>query len=653
MATGRLEQAFDEAKTTKHGQEDDNLSILPTSTFMNQLSSENDLGDQADLLEMVERFDQWARINGHASHEGCSEKQENGNVNDQRSRIEETVLDPNEFMQSGPLIPIICNLLKKLYPTRADPLSQRITSEDCKFLTNELRNFKVQASHSYRRRYRITEITSETPTSTVLDVDGKSITVRDYFLERYGVQLAYPDFPCVAMKKPNGWSYLPCELCEIVQGQRISTKFWEIQDIPAYVEMDVSIPTVEQRWGIASSEWFKRLEHGVCPICQGKHLVRDCEVFRNVDGKIVANAREHKADMDDTTKESHTEKSEQSVQSHLDKRTATEPTQTSVESTKSKETVDMGRNHTATDLLVQSFDNSVENTLSTGDAYTAKETPSKLATTDQHLNPPRQIDAEGYINIHPTDKLKKKILKPGSGPAVEPQSFVQVHYEGWVDGPGGIMFDSSWDRGSTFDFTVGEGDVIPGWDMAVETMKMGEEAEFIVDSELAYGEKGYDPIIPPHAALRFTIWVMHVDPPQATLPARISESIALKTAGNTSFRSQDYPTAVKSYRSALHLLKHTWNAPPAQEFELQALRTALFSNLAAGLLHMGQHNDAIRGLKSIGEFAEALRVLEKAELFDPNNQSIVSERIHIKVNQRQLAKQEKKMYARMMSALSS
>ncbi|KND04608.1 uncharacterized protein SPPG_00326 [Spizellomyces punctatus DAOM BR117] len=774
----------------QQGQEDDNLSILPTSTFMNQLSSENELvdqADQADLLEMVEKFDQWARINGHASHEEHSEKQENGNSKDEGSRIEETALDPNEFMQSGPLIPIICNLLRKLYPARAEPLSQRITSEDCKFLTQELRNFQVQASHSYRRRYRITELTSQTSNSIVLDVDGKAMTVREYFLERYGVTLEYPDFPCVAIKKPNGWSYLPCELCEIVEGQRISTKFWEIKeptltpassetqentkrkkqennvqpqrkstlfpshprehslyrrtstfgvapstwvtrmalslclrcghpshklrqcalypiigeelswkDVPDYVEMGVSIPTVKEKWGIEESEWFKRLEHGACAICEGKHRVRDCEVLRNVDGKVPASTSEDNAEiMEDTTKKNQgaAEESEQSVQTHLDESKATESGNTSVESPNSKETADSEQSvqtllderteptkipvestknretedHAATDVPDQSLDTSLENTLPT-------EMPSTLANTDQPPNLTCQVDVEGYTNILPTGKLKKKILKPGSGPAVEPQSFVKVHYEGWVDGPGGMMFDSSWDRGSTFDFTVGEGDVIPGWDMAVQTMKMGEEAEFIVDSELAYGEKGYDSVIPPHAALRFTIRVMHVDPPQSTLPARISEAIALKNAGNVSFQSQDYPTAVKSYRSALQLLKHTWNAPPAQELELQFIRTALFSNLAAGLLHMGQHTDAIRvcreglwsepesvkllislarGLKSSGEFAEALQILEKAELFDPNNPYIASERIQIQVIQRRLAKQEKEMYTRMMSALSS
>ncbi|CAL0306337.1 unnamed protein product [Lupinus luteus] len=100
--------------------------------------------------------------------------------------------------------------------------------------------------------------------------------------------------------------------------------------------------------------------------------------------------------------------------------------------------------------------------------------------------------------------LKKKLVKegegwdnPGSGDEVE------VHYTGTL--LDGTQFDSSRNRGTPFKFKLGQGQVIKGWDEGIKTMKKGENAIFTIPPELAYGESGSPPTIPPNATLQFDV----------------------------------------------------------------------------------------------------------------------------------------------------
>ncbi|OIW19154.1 hypothetical protein TanjilG_21010 [Lupinus angustifolius] len=100
--------------------------------------------------------------------------------------------------------------------------------------------------------------------------------------------------------------------------------------------------------------------------------------------------------------------------------------------------------------------------------------------------------------------LKKKLVKegegwdnPGSGDEVE------VHYTGTL--LDGTQFDSSRSRDTPFKFKLGQGQVIKGWDEGIKTMKKGENAIFTIPPELAYGESGSPPTIPPNATLQFDV----------------------------------------------------------------------------------------------------------------------------------------------------
>jgi FKBP-type peptidyl-prolyl cis-trans isomerase len=99
--------------------------------------------------------------------------------------------------------------------------------------------------------------------------------------------------------------------------------------------------------------------------------------------------------------------------------------------------------------------------------------------------------------------LKYTILKVGKGATPKPGQEVFVHYTGTLTN--GKKFDSSRDRGQPFSFKVGAGQVIPGWDEALSTMKVGERRKLTIPPKLGYGAAGAGGVIPPNATLIFDV----------------------------------------------------------------------------------------------------------------------------------------------------
>ena len=104
-------------------------------------------------------------------------------------------------------------------------------------------------------------------------------------------------------------------------------------------------------------------------------------------------------------------------------------------------------------------------------------------------------------------------LTVGSGDVAKAGYQVSVHYTGWLqkpDGSKGQKFDSSKDRGQPFQFALGGGQVIKGWDEGVQGMKVGGVRELIIQPALGYGQRGAGGVIPPNATLIFEVELLGV-----------------------------------------------------------------------------------------------------------------------------------------------
>lgn len=100
----------------------------------------------------------------------------------------------------------------------------------------------------------------------------------------------------------------------------------------------------------------------------------------------------------------------------------------------------------------------------------------------------------------------------GSGTEAKAGQQVTVHYTGWLyqDGQQGAKFDSSRDRNDPFEFGLGAGMVIRGWDEGVAGMKVGGQRTLIIPAELGYGARGAGGVIPPNATLKFDVELLAV-----------------------------------------------------------------------------------------------------------------------------------------------
>ncbi len=128
-------------------------------------------------------------------------------------------------------------------------------------------------------------------------------------------------------------------------------------------------------------------------------------------------------------------------------------------------------------------------------------------------------------------QVKIDEVEVGQGLEALRYSIVDVHYTGRLES--GEVFDSSLERGKPFRFTLGAGQVIPGWDLGILGMKAGGKRVLDIPPELAYGRRGAGDVIPPNARLTFEVALLAVEPPpfesidNAELQAKLERGVKL------------------------------------------------------------------------------------------------------------------------------
>jgi len=145
---------------------------------------------------------------------------------------------------------------------------------------------------------------------------------------------------------------------------------------------------------------------------------------------------------------------------------------------------------------------------------------SKTASLQDAAQQTAQLPQTGVVVAGEENEITPEVVEPnitsmkiddvkiGTGPAVESGNTVSVHYVGTLQD--GTEFDASKKRGQPFEFTVGAGQVIVGWEEGVEGMQVGGERVLVIPPEKAYGAAGAGGVIPPDATLVFTIELLEI-----------------------------------------------------------------------------------------------------------------------------------------------
>jgi peptidylprolyl isomerase len=156
-------------------------------------------------------------------------------------------------------------------------------------------------------------------------------------------------------------------------------------------------------------------------------------------------------------------------------------------------------------------ENSADNALiKSGETKAATSTPSTTATAKTPTSGPLSKEPTVTVPKGPAPtKLETKELIAGTGAEAKAGDSITVNYVG-VLYKNGKEFNASWETKEPFTFTLGKGEVIPGWDQGIQGMKVGGRRELIIPSALAYGPKGSPPKIPANAPLVFVVDLLGV-----------------------------------------------------------------------------------------------------------------------------------------------
>jgi len=314
---------------------------------------------------------------------------------------------------------------------------------------------------------------------------------------------------------------------------------------------------------------------------------------------------------------------------------------------------------------------------------TEEESPmeSEAPTSEDQSSEPIDVSGDGGI--------LKEILTPASKDARGPPpsgSKVKAHYTGTLVSDGS-KFDSSVDRGEPFEFTIGQGQVIKGWDQGFASMKVGEKSKLTIRSDYGYGDSGSPPKIPAKADLNFEVELidfteedeegLNNDKKQKwdmSDEEKKVEAEKLKEEGTEFFKKQDYVNAAEKYTEAAEYINddedgeessvpedskelyiNSWNN--AAMCLLKIKRYSATESACSSVIKVDEKNVKAlyrRGIAcmKVENFSQAKKDLLLARNLDKENKAVVKACSELKGAITAAKQKEKNMFADMFQKVS-
>jgi peptidylprolyl isomerase len=215
--------------------------------------------------------------------------------------------------------------------------------------------------------------------------------------------------------------------------------------------------------------------------------------------------------------------------------------------------------------------------------------------------------------------VKKKILReaPDGATGPPPDGYeVTAHYTGTLTSDGS-KFDSSVDRGKPFNFTIGQGQVIKGWDEGFASMKVGEKATLEIRSDYGYGDSGSPPKIPGGATLNFEVELLGLKEKrkekwEMSTQERLEVANKLKTEGTELFQQQKFKDAVALYEDAASYAVDEGISGNDVSVEERPLYVSCWSNAAFCYIKLKDWPEATRSCNNVLEIDTELASNVKA-----------------------------------------
>eukprot|EP01027_Heterolobosea_sp_BB2_P020451 GEZU01029177.1.p1 GENE.GEZU01029177.1~~GEZU01029177.1.p1 ORF type:complete len:315 (-),score=151.96 GEZU01029177.1:99-1043(-) len=306
-----------------------------------------------------------------------------------------------------------------------------------------------------------------------------------------------------------------------------------------------------------------------------------------------------------------------------------------------------------------------EEPVSAADTTTTTDIP---ATTTKFI---AEVDVSGDGGII------KKIIREGHGDSPKQGQNVHVHYVGRL--LDGTVFDSSRDREEEFEFELGRGQVIKGWDQGVATMKQGELALLVCKPEYAYGATGSPPKIPPNATLEFEVELLSFEDKEKyawemTAEEKLEAGLKRKEEGNALFKQGDYKAAIQKYEKAITYYEEDSDASEEEGKKLKEGNLVCLLNAAMCHLKLKEYKNAIesctkalkidpnsvkalyrRGVaySDSAEYELAEKDFKQALEVSPGNKEVLQAQAELKKRVAQYRSKEAKMFKNMFEKLSS